>query len=189
MKTLNSVARLWVTLSSMGVLVIPGCGGGHSSEAGSADIEARWVALSSRVDQNVTLFALAGGGRRASVSRFDCLPGGTTEIAGLVDFELLPLRADVEVDVELDDCDVGSNLRANGFLRFSRHLAAGGGETLRIESIYEGSIDFDGEIAAQCDVFVRALVDVDGRVSSITGDFCGRSAASWDLTVAPHSQP
>jgi hypothetical protein len=143
------------------------------------------VALSGTVDSAVSQFAAAGSAASGAVS-FPCLAGGRTLIGGLADVQLSPVRIDLQADVDFDDCALSANVLANGHVRVSQHVAIGGSETLRIETLYSGVIDFQSDGSTSCEVDVGALVDIDGRVVRITGSFCGRSAATLDIVITPH---
>jgi hypothetical protein len=180
MQPFSIIARLWPNVPIVAALWLSGYVTDDAVPLGS-----QWAALSGAVDSRVVSFATAGSAASGGAS-FACSPGGAAQIGGLVDVQVAPVRVDVEVDLDFDDCSLSGNVVANGRLHVSRHLAIAGGEALRIETVYDGTIDFDGDAAVSCDVDVRALVDLDGGVLSVAGNFCGRSAAGLNIAITPH---
>jgi hypothetical protein len=106
-------------------------------------------------------------------------------VDGLVDVQVSPLRIDVDADIGFDGCGIDSQNRLSGEIHVSQSVAAGEGEAVRVETIYTGTVDFDDD-ASRCDVDVQVLVDIDGRLVSVDGTFCGLPATDLQIAVTPH---
>jgi hypothetical protein len=151
----------------------------------SAEINERWAALSTGVDTSVE--SVAGPSDAANgAGGFACQGGGTAQVDGLVDVQVSPLRIDVDADIGFDGCGIDSQTRLSGDVHVSQSVAAGAGEAVRVETIYTGSVDFEDDAGGSCDVDVQVLVDIDGRLVSVDGTFCGLPATDLQIAVTPH---
>jgi hypothetical protein len=151
----------------------------------SAEINERWAALSTGVDTGVESMAAPGDAANGARA-ISCQAGGTAQVDGLVDIQASPLRIEVDADVGFDGCGINSQTRLSGDVHVSQSVAAGGGEAVRVETVYTGSVAFEGDEAGSCDVDVRVLVDIDGRLVSVDGTFCGLPATDLQIAVTPH---
>jgi hypothetical protein len=155
------------------------------SDTDSADIgtaRSGWSELSREVDGDLHEYRATGNG---STLEFACDNGGTAEVDGAVLAQALPVRVDVDANVSYAGCLTARDIRLDGDVHFSQKVAVGGGELVRVETIYTGNVDFSGAVEARCDVDVRALVDLDGRVLNVSGAFCGQPAAQLDVELSP----
>ena len=151
----------------------------------SAEINRRWAALSSGVDTGVDSVTVPSNGTNGARG-FSCEAGGTAQIDGLVDVQTSPLRIEVDADIGFDDCGMDAQTRLSGDVHVSQSVAVGDGETVRVETIYTGTVDFGGDGGSRCDVDVQVLVDVDGRLVSVDGNFCGLPATELQIAITPH---
>jgi hypothetical protein len=180
MKSLSN-SNLTLVATTSGCLLMFACG----SDSESADIgtaRSGWSELSRKVDGDLHLYRESGG---ASTLEFACDNGGTVEVDGAVVVQALPVRIDVDATVSYAGCVTARDVQLDGDVHFSQKVAAGGGELVRVETIYSGNVDFGGAVEARCDVDVRALVDLDGQLVEVSGAFCGQPAARLDAELSP----
>jgi hypothetical protein len=162
-------------------LLLLACG----SDSESADIgtaRSGWSELSREVDGDLEEYRASGDG---ATLEFACDNGGTVEVDGEVDVQAVPVRVDVDATVSYAGCLTARDIQLDGDVHVSQKVAVGGGELVRVETIYTGNVDFSGGVEARCDVDVRALVDLDGQLVDVSGAFCGQPATQLDVEVSP----
>jgi hypothetical protein len=175
----NSNLTLVATLA--GCLLTFACG----SDSESADIgtaRSGWSELSREVDGELREYRTTGDG---ATLEFACDNGGTAEVDGAVVVQAVPVRVDVDANVSYAGCLTARDVQLDGDVHVSQKVAVGGGELVRVETIYTGNVDFSGAVEARCDVDVRALVDLDGQLVDVSGAFCGQPASRLDVELSP----
>ena len=143
--------------------------------------------LTSSVDTTVTSVRAPAPGAAANPGAIvvQCAAGGGASAEGHVNVVPLPVMVDVNVAVRFDGCATPSGTTLAGEVNFVQSVAVGPGTPLRVETSYQGDVDFSGSVEADCNVDLNVLVDETGRAVQLTGSFCGQDASALNLQIMP----
>jgi hypothetical protein len=178
MKNFSSLILVGTTA---GCLLMLACG----SDSESTDIataRSGWSELSGEVDGNLDEYRAAGNGATMELA---CSGGGMAAVDGAVAVQVVPVRVDVDTDIRYAGCVTARGVQIDGDVHFTQKVAVGGGELVRVQTIYTGDVDFSGAVEASCDVDVQVLVDLDGKLLNVDGAFCGQPAVQLDVEITP----
>lgn len=174
-----------------------GDGDGSSIEVRTVDLataQAALIELTSNVDTTITGFngarpvpatATATLDSDASGIMVQCAAGGMASVGGHVNVVPIPVSVDVQVAIDYNGCVTNTGTTLAGTVDFAQKVAAGPGVPVRVQTTYQGDIQFTGKIQASCPVDVDVLVDETGRAVQVSGTFCGQDASGLNLQIMP----
>ena len=162
---------------------------GASVTVDAATAQQALTELTSNVDFAVTGLssqqATAGGQTQAQPSiRVACSAGGNVDVGGHVNVTPAPVAVDVQIAITYEGCTTNEGTKIAGDLEFSQTVAAGA-TPLRVETIYQGDVQFSGKVNARCPVDLNVLVDETGKAVTVGGSFCGHDASKLTVQVSP----
>lgn len=164
---------------------------GVSVSVDAATAQQALTELTSNVDFAVTGFSnqpvVAGAPAQPKV-QVACTAGGNVDVGGHVNVTPVPVSVDVQIAIAYQGCTTNGGTKIAGDLEFSQTVAAGVGTPLRVETIYQGDVQFSGKVNAKCPVDLNVLVDEAGRAVMVGGSFCGQDASKLTIQVSPRWQ-
>ena len=149
------------------------------------DAQTAQAAMSELVSSvDTTIMGYQSEGQGTGTLNLKCAAGGTADVNGHVSVATDPVSVDVKVAIAYNACQTHNGTTLNGQLDFTQSVLAGK-VPLRVQTVYEGNVEFTGKVEADCAVNMTVLVDEAGKTVEVRGTFCDNDAADLDLKLTP----